>query len=200
LEPKTRIGSPYVIAGMNKARDKGRRRVCGWEANGGFLTGSDIEREGRVLKALATRDAVLPLLCVLFAARERGRTLPELFAGLPQRFSHAALLPDFPQQLGRRMVQRFTPVPGTDPAPIRAELQSLIPADLSLGSIAAMDFTDGVRITFTTGDVLHFRPSGNADELRVYAVADTEARAAELAARSVAGPDGILRSIAGAVR
>ena len=200
LEPKTRIGSPYVIAGMNKARDKGRRRVCGWEANGGFLTGSDIEREGRVLKALATRDAVLPLLCVLFAARERGCTLPELFAGLPQRFSHAALLPDFPQQLGRRMVQRFTPVPGTDPAPIRAELQSLIPADLSLGSIAAMDFTDGVRITFTTGDILHFRPSGNADELRVYAVADTEARAAELAARSVAGPDGILRSIAGAVR
>jgi len=49
LEPKTRIGSPYVIAGMERARAKGRNAVCGWEANGGFLTGSDITHEGRTL-------------------------------------------------------------------------------------------------------------------------------------------------------
>ena len=53
VEPKTRIGSPFVIAGMDKARAKGRKAICGWEANGGFLTGSDIERGGKVLKALA---------------------------------------------------------------------------------------------------------------------------------------------------
>src|ERR1051326_8676241 len=37
LEPKTRIGSPYVIAGMAVAAAKGRKRICGWEPNGGFL-------------------------------------------------------------------------------------------------------------------------------------------------------------------
>jgi phosphomannomutase len=50
-EPKTRIGSPYVIAGMERARSKGRQRVCGWEANGGFLTGSDIARNSKLLPA-----------------------------------------------------------------------------------------------------------------------------------------------------
>jgi phosphomannomutase len=43
--------------------------------------------------------------------------------------------------------------------------------------------------------VIHFRPSGNADELRVYAVADTESRAEELAAMGVAEPDGLLRRL-----
>jgi phosphomannomutase len=42
VEPKTRIGSPFVITGMADAQKKGRRAVVGWEANGGFLTGSDI--------------------------------------------------------------------------------------------------------------------------------------------------------------
>ena len=67
LEPKTRIGSPYVIAGMQAAARKGRSVVCGWEANGGFLLGSDVRREGKLLRALATRDAFLPILATLFA-------------------------------------------------------------------------------------------------------------------------------------
>jgi len=41
--------------------------------------------------------------------------------------------------------------------------------------------------------VAHIRPSGNADELRIYAVADTQERADAIAAMSVAEPDGILR-------
>ena len=46
LEPKTRIGSPYVIAGMQAAARNGPSAVCGWEANGGFLVGSDVTRDG----------------------------------------------------------------------------------------------------------------------------------------------------------
>ena len=37
-----------------------------------------------------------------------------------------------------------------------------------------VDYTDGVRVLFDNGDVAHVRPSGNADELRIYAVADTQ--------------------------
>ena len=46
VEAKTRIGSPFVIAGMEAALAKGKKRVCGWEPNGGFLTGSPIARNG----------------------------------------------------------------------------------------------------------------------------------------------------------
>src|SRR5271165_1436737 len=108
-EPKTRIGSPYVIAGMEAARSKGRKVICGWEANGGFLTGSDIERNGRVLKALPTRDALLPILCTLFSAQECGLSLIERFAQLPGRFSRASLLKDFPRPVSLKIVERFSP-------------------------------------------------------------------------------------------
>ncbi len=49
---------------------------------------------------------------------------------------------------------------------------------------------------FTNGEVAHLRPSGNADELRIYAVADTQARADEIAAMAVREPDGLLLSMA----
>lgn len=76
-EPKTKIGSPYVIAGMQNVLSKGRQSVCGWEANGGFLTGSDITRNGNKLTALPTRDAVLPLLSALFAGSQSQSHAPE---------------------------------------------------------------------------------------------------------------------------
>ena len=48
------------------------------------------------------------------------------------------------------------------------------------GRIAGVDRTDGLRVTFDSGDVIHLRPSGNADEFRIYACADTRERAAEI--------------------
>ncbi|MBE7248629.1 MAG: phosphomannomutase, partial [Actinomycetospora chiangmaiensis] len=39
---RTRVGSPFVIAGMEEARRDGARLVAGFEANGGFLLGSDV--------------------------------------------------------------------------------------------------------------------------------------------------------------
>ncbi len=167
LEPKTRIGSPYVIAGMQEAARKGRSVVCGWEPNGGFLLGSDIRRNGRSLPALATRDAFLPILSVLFAARERGESLSDLFAELPARFTSATLIRNFPRSAGLKVVETFQP----------ADLEPIF------GPLANVDCTDGPRITFSTGEVLHFRPSGNADEFRIYACADTPARANEIAAQ-----------------
>jgi phosphomannomutase len=187
LEPKTRIGSPYVIAGMEAARAKGRRAVCGWEANGGFLIGSDIERHGRVLKALPTRDAMLPILAVLCAAKERGRGIGELFAELPQRYSRAALLKNYPREMSRKVVERYS-VPGE---PTRLALERVF----SFGPISRLDLTDGVRIYFANGDVVHIRPSGNADEFRIYAVADSQARADEIASRGVEEPNGFLRRL-----
>jgi len=224
VEPKTSIGSPHVIAGMQKARSKGKQRVCGWEANGGFLTGSDFEISGRLLKALPTRDAMLPILAVLFAANEKGIHLVDLFSGLPGRFSKAALLRGFPRSTSLRILGELTPG-GFRAKDVRFEKNGLtvrdeeaveIPPDPQLdrellairdrlagffrpqdnfGPISGVNYIDGVRVYFENGDIAHVRPSGNADELRIYAVADTQQRADEIAQMSVTEPDGILRRL-----
>jgi phosphomannomutase len=61
--------------------------------------------------------------------------------------------------------------------------------------VSSLDLTDGVRIVFDNRDVAHIRPSGNADELRIYATADTQARADAIVAEGIREPDGILRSL-----
>jgi phosphomannomutase len=222
VEPKTRIGSPYVIAGMKQAQSRGKTAVCGWEANGGFLTGSDIFRNRRILKALPTRDAVLPILSVLFAASVGNLSPIELFARLPRRFSRAALLKRVPRQTGLRLVERFSPgdsriqeavfAPegtalldgGRQPLEasesaetkleeIRGQLRRFFAPELGFGTIARLNYTDGVRIAFSNGDIAHFRPSGNADELRIYGVAGTQERADAIAEMGAREPDGILR-------
>ncbi len=189
LEAKTRIGSPYVVAGMAAASAKGRQAVCGWEANGGFLLGADVTRHGRTLAALATRDAFLPILSVLHAAAERDVAVADLFDELPKRFSRAGLLKDFPREISLRIMERLSQPDNKDVAK-----QIFTPA-LGFSSIDRFDYTDGVRIIFTNREVAHIRPSGNADELRIYAVADTQSRADAVVAEGVREPDGILRSL-----
>lgn len=190
LEPKTRVGSPYVIEGMEAAIARGKRVVCGWEANGGFLTGTEIVHDGRRLGPLATRDAVLPILCVLASAREKNLPVTALFGQLPQRYSRAALLKNFPRTVGREIISRFSP----------GAARSLLEQLLDLGPIDTLDVTDGLRVRLHSGEVVHLRPSGNADEFRIYAVADTQERADAIAAAGVLEPDGILRRIERAVK
>ena len=69
----TKIGSPYVIAEFASLA-KLHKTVAGFEANGGYLLGSDIEFNDKVMKALPTRDAVLPALMLLSFARQKGFT------------------------------------------------------------------------------------------------------------------------------
>jgi phosphomannomutase len=222
VEPKTRIGSPFVITGMAEAIKKGRGAVAGWEANGGFLTGSDITRDGKTLHALPTRDAILPILGVLFRAFSQDIAVTELFDRLPRRFSRAALLRRFPRAVSLQIVKRFSPASAqvadvifdttairpldiagklvADVHPeslwdIRRELENFFTPALGFGRIDRLNYTDGVRIYFSNGDVAHVRPSGNADELRIYAVADTQARADAITASGVGEPDGILRKL-----
>ena len=197
VQAKTRIGSPFVIAGMEAALAQGKKRVCGWEANGGFLTGSPITRNGATLQPLPTRDAGLPILGVLFAAEQSGLSLVDLFARLPKRFSRAALLKRFPRATALKIVGRFSP-PAASPA-IQKDLAQFFTPALGFDSIAHVDYTDGVRILFANGEVAHVRPSGNADELRIYAVADTQSRADAIAAMGVEEPAGILRRMEKAV-
>jgi phosphomannomutase len=78
---------------------------------------------------------------------------------------------------------------------IRSELESIFSADRGFGPIVRINYTDGVRMYFGNGDVAHFRPSGNADELRIYAIADQQERADDIAVQGVTEPDGLLRRL-----
>lgn len=164
---RTRIGSPYVIAGMEAALAQGDALVVGYEANGGFLLGSDVVQKGRRLSALPTRDAVLPMLALLCMARQRACKLSALTQDLPARYTASDRLQDFATHKSQRLIQQLLAAPA-------ALALTLAP---QAGAVMQTDQTDGLRVTFESGDIVHLRPSGNAPELRCYAEAETPARA-----------------------
>jgi len=222
---KTKIGSPYVIKAMqNLLSDANSGAVVGWEANGGFLVGSDVTRKGKMLKALPTRDAALPLIAALAFAGEKEITLLDLISQLPPRFSQAALIDNFPQDDSRALIRRFSPEnpeiieiefgetdvfitkvdgQGEQAIPARAEafrrvqteLESFFTDELGFDSLIKINTIDGVRVYFENGDIAHIRPSGNAPQLRMYAVADSQERADSIAQWGTSEPDGLLRSL-----
>ena len=172
---RTRIGSPYVIAGMEQMLAAGSPSVVGFEANGGFLVGNDLTVGGQPLAALPTRDAVLPALAVLAMARQQGGKVSALLAGLPQRYTASDRLQDFPVANSRALLDSLQ----SDDA----AYQSLWGNEL--GAVAQRDLTDGLRLTFDNGEIVHLRPSGNAPELRCYAEADNMERAQALVTLSL---------------
>jgi len=168
----TKIGSPYVIAEFAELA-KDYQRIAGFEANGGFLLGSDIEVDGKPLAALPTRDAVLPFL-MLLAAAGRGAISP-LVAALPQRFSHSDRIKEFPTARSQAIVASGIAAPAA------------LLAQLGFGGVgvAGVDTTDGLRMTLADGRIIHLRPSGNAPELRCYAEADSMAVAQQCVAQAL---------------
>lgn len=167
---KTRIGSPYVIEGIEQLLGAGVKNVVGFEPNGGFLVGSPIVRNGQTLDALMTRDAVLPILCLLSMASEGGHLVSGLRDRLPARFTASDRLQDFPTATSRALLAELT----ASSERIETLLSGLC------GEAVSLNQTDGLRITLEGDEIVHFRPSGNAPELRCYAEAATQARAGEL--------------------
>ncbi len=202
---RTKIGSPYVIAGMQQvssplinplpladeppsprplatlsppASGRGGERekqlsipaVVGFEANGGFLVGSRVTNDGKILEPLPTRDAVLPALAVLAAARERQVKVSALMQDLPARYTASDRLQDYPVATSRQLILELT----NDPQALQRYLapDDVKPVDCNT--------TDGLRITFDNGEIVHLRPSGNAPELRCYCEAATQTRAMQL--------------------
>ena len=78
---------------------------------------------------------------------------------------------------------------------VRHELSRFFNAARGFGPLIRLNYTDGVRLYFENEEVAHFRPSGNADELRMYAVANSQARADEIVRAGIAEPEGILRQM-----
>ncbi len=194
---RTRIGSPYVIAGMeaistphhqddirfvpssqpSPGRGRSEREmqssipaVVGFEANGGFLVGSRFIRDGKMLAPLPTRDAVLPALAVLAAARAINGKVSDLMENLPARFTASDRLQAFPVETSRTLILELTGNPNS--------LQDYLAPEGA--RTVDINVTDGLRVIFDNGEIVHLRPSGNAPELRCYCEASGEVRAMQL--------------------
>jgi phosphomannomutase len=157
---RTKIGSPYVIAEFSELANK-YTSVVGFEANGGFLLGSDVKVNGREIKALPTRDAVLPALMLLAAAKET--SIHQLVNLLPKRFTHSDRIQNFATEKSVSILE----VGKSEPDGLLSRLGF---DDVAIQSV---DLTDGLRLTLANKTIMHLRPSGNAPELRCYAEADT---------------------------
>lgn len=175
---RTRIGSPYVVAGMTRAAESGLVPSVGYEANGGFLLATPVDLHGRHLGALPTRDAMLPMICALAAARAGGCDLATLIAALPGRFTLSDRLTPLSGQRSAREITALRNAVARDPV--------LPPFAALCGAVTGIDETDGLRLFFANGDILHFRPSGNAPELRVYVESDRSEQARHLLAAGLA--------------
>ncbi|MFC0281428.1 phosphomannomutase [Falsigemmobacter intermedius] len=166
---RTKIGSPFVIAGMEAAGG----RVAGYEANGGFLAGFEAQMAAGALAPLWTRDSLLPLVAPLALARASGRSLSALIAAEPARFTAADRLEEIAPETSRALMARL------EDGHFTALLSPLGE------SLSAQDRTDGLRLHLASGRVIHLRPSGNAPELRLYTEAESPEQAGDLLARGL---------------
>ena len=172
---RTKIGSPFVVAAMQEALADNEQGVVGYEANGGFLTASAFPLFGGELAPLPTRDALLPVLAALLLAKAQDVSLATLVAQLPARFTASDRIEAYPTEQSAAIIERYASVEAIehDFAPL-------------FGAVDSVDRTDGVRITFSSSEVVHLRPSGNAPEFRCYNEAQSEARVEQMQALTMA--------------
>ena len=207
---ETKIGSPYVIAAMNEyIQEHPEWNVFSWESNGGFLTGSDLNIKGKVLKALPTRDAVLPLISVIMMSVREKMPISEIFKSLPARFTYADRKKEFPVEKSKRIISSISPViekkvqqvnfaveggavvfyangskkeigANSEFHGIRIKLENVFTKKHGFNKVDSINYIDGVKIRFSNSEISHLRPSGNAPEFRNYAIANTPERAKEI--------------------
>lgn len=164
---RTKIGSPYVIAEFSELA-KQYQAISGFEANGGYLLGSDVKINGKILKALPTRDAVLPFIMLLSAAKNSG--IAALVNELPARYTHSDRIQNFATAKSLAILETG-----------KSNTESLISQmGFNDAFVESVDVTDGLRLTLSNRTIFHLRPSGNAPELRCYAEANSFEQAQQI--------------------
>ena len=168
---RTRIGSPYVIEGIERADAEGARSPSASRRTAASCSAGRPDADGRQLAPLPTRDAMAPILALLAAAARRGAQPVE-----PRRR---------PCRRGRRPATGWSRSRSADRARCsgaRRDPRRARAAGAPAGEVGPSITRDGVRMTLGSGDIVHLRMSGNAPELRCYAEGETPARAEALAA------------------
>lgn len=171
---RTKIGSPYVINEFRVLLND-FESVAGFEANGGFILGSNLSINNKVLKALPTRDAVLPFLVILSLAINK--PISVLVNSLPCRYTSSDRIQNFPINKSLAILEMLNENPIN-------YLNNIGLVNASVGSVNKMD---GLRVYLLSGDIIHFRPSGNAPELRIYIESSSQHKANFLLSKIILG-------------
>ncbi len=172
---RTRIGSPYVIDAMQQAAQNTPDTVIGYEANGGFLTQTKFTVSGKELPPLPTRDAILPLLCILHLATLKQCKVSELVADLPARFTYSDRIKGVATAISLKKLEEIEKSQAKE---FVEEISTHYNGEI--GRIQNIDTTDGLRVILASGNIFHLRPSGNAPELRCYTESDTKESAKKI--------------------
>jgi len=168
---RTKIGSPYVIEAMDTLKDEHPSEVfAGYEANGGFLLGSEAQVNNCPLKALPTRDAILPMLALLGLSKETNKPVSRLTDSLPRRYTASDRIQDISTDTSQQLIASIIDNH-------EAMIEMLLP---NATHVLTIDQTDGLRVEFDTGDIVHLRPSGNAPELRCYTESNDQNQAVKI--------------------
>lgn len=165
---RTRIGSPYVIEAFKDLDNY--KSFAGFEANGGFLLGSTLKQDGKILDALPTRDALLPFIVLASKVVKENISLSKLVEKLPQRFTSSDRIQEFPRENSSKLIEQGILNPH-----VMLEIFGL--QDLKVIDI---NTTDGLRVTFNDNIIIHLRPSGNAPELRCYVETNSQEKSDNL--------------------
>jgi phosphomannomutase len=166
---RTRVGSPFVIEGMLEAVRTGQAGVAGFEANGGTLTATDFPLNGTTLRALPTRDSFLPVLAVLSLSARSHRPLSALVADFALPVALSDRIENFPLETSAALM-----------AYLRSGTDNLATFLAPIGKPKSLSDIDGLRVTLIDRSIIHFRPSGNAPEMRCYVEAETVDQAKQL--------------------
>ncbi len=130
-----------------------------------------MERDGKTLAALPTRDAIIIILTLLAMAKQQNKKVSELTNSLPARFTASNRIKEFPTDTTKECIARLI---GNNDALSYQAIEAIF-GELC-GKVESTNLTDGLRITFQNGEIIHLRPSGNAPEFRCYNEADSYSR------------------------
>jgi len=167
----SRVGSPFVIAEMEKAKKRKAKAIVGFEANGGFFTLSKFKLGKATLTPLPTRDCFLPILAVLTSAKKK--PLSEFVASFALPVALSDRIENFPLASSQKLIARLK------------DGNALAQFLNTFSAIKEVNHIDGLRVTLVDGAVIHLRPSGNAPEFRIYVEAPTQSEAENLLARAL---------------
>jgi len=172
---RTRVGSPFVIAAMNGALSSGKSGVIGFEANGGLMLASEFSIDGRTIAALPTRDSFLPALAILGTAASSGSSLSEIARKYSLPVALSDRIENFPVERSAALMNY-----------LRGSPKNLSAFLMPIGAVKSQNDIDGLRVTLADDSVIHFRPSGNAPEMRCYVEAPTTGAAEALIHKGLA--------------
>jgi len=100
--------------------------------------------------------------------------LSQLSLQLPQRYTYSDRVKNFATEKSQQLIARYS-------QGMEVENKANIETDFpQFGPITTINTLDGLRITFNSGDIIHFRPSGNAPEFRCYSESDSIGRAEKI--------------------